>query len=91
MQKNESKDRKANPCLFMVSLSFLVSPALSSPLLLLAFLNSQQRKDEGKKTPSVLCVFFTPCLSCVFLIFLLLSLSFAVPPFSFSVFFLPLF
>jgi hypothetical protein len=70
MQKNESKDRKGSPCLIMVSLSFLVFPAFSSPssLLLLAFLISQQRKDEGKKLPRSL--FFSLLLPASFMFFL---------------------
>jgi len=68
---------KGSPCLFMVSLSFLVFPALSSPPspLLLAFLISQQPKDEGKKLPLFSAFFFSPnCLplSRFFLVFLYL-------------------
>jgi len=79
---------KGSPCLFMVSLSFLVFSAFSSPHspLLLAFLISQQRKDEGKKLPLFSAFFFpllTACLSCIFFLsfffcfFFLLFLSFS--------------
>jgi len=79
MQKNESKDRKGSPCLSMVSLSFLVFPAFSSPssLLLLAFLISQQRKDEGKK---LLRSLFFSLLHTASLMFFLVFLFLFFPP-----------